>query len=264
VVELTDLHVEDGLFWRAQDLLLLYEEEPGAGPPGRTRRGGARAAEPAALVVHRRSEHHPDPVSPEAAPTQTRGRTAQQIGRPSQKHGPDRLHLLARCRVDRIEPGIPPPAGTSVLRRSENSADHKQTEAPNAALPSITPAEETIVTTRTTHRRAPNSAAARTADDPAPPVGNPSWGQSRNHDAACGMPVRGHRARGGRGPCRCESPLLVGHRESFDTVSGINPAATAPSVVPARPATRVRGARRAGSGPGLSGTLRACWTTDCS
>ena len=28
MVSLTDLHVEDGLFCRAQDLLLLYEESP--------------------------------------------------------------------------------------------------------------------------------------------------------------------------------------------------------------------------------------------
>jgi hypothetical protein len=28
VVSLTDLHVEDGLFCRAQDLLLLYDESP--------------------------------------------------------------------------------------------------------------------------------------------------------------------------------------------------------------------------------------------
>ena len=156
--------------------------EPGAGSPGRTGAGGAGAADRAALVVRRRSEHHPDPVPPAPAPTHPRPH--RPAGRPVAlpEAGPDRLHLLARCRVDPIEPGIPPRVGTSALRRSENLADEKQKEPPNPALPSITQTEETIVTTTTAQqgqRTAPQRGPAaptrpQTSPTPLRPPGTPT------------------------------------------------------------------------------------------
>ena len=80
MVALTDLHVEDGLFWRAQDLLLLYDESPAP----------VRREELAEVVRGLLSRPHwscTDDLS--IIPTRshqrahhpTRGRTAQQVGR---------------------------------------------------------------------------------------------------------------------------------------------------------------------------------------
>ena len=81
MVSLTDLHVEDGLFCRAQDLLLLYEESPAL----------VRREELAEVVRGLLSRPHwscADDLSiiPTRSPQRrtnnpTRGRTAQQVGR---------------------------------------------------------------------------------------------------------------------------------------------------------------------------------------
>ena len=66
MVSLTDLHVQDSLFCRAQDLLQLYEESPAL-----VRR------EELAEVVRGGAE----PAATSARANATRGRTAQQVGR---------------------------------------------------------------------------------------------------------------------------------------------------------------------------------------
>jgi hypothetical protein len=80
VVSLTDLHVEDGLFCRAQDLLLLYEESPAL----------VRREELAEVVRGLLSRPHwscADDLSiiptrsTSARSNLTRGRTARRIGR---------------------------------------------------------------------------------------------------------------------------------------------------------------------------------------
>ena len=77
---MTDLHVEDGLFCRAQVLLLLYEESPAL----------VRREELAEVVRGLLSRPHWScAVDPSIIPTRshqrrtnpTRGRTAQQVGR---------------------------------------------------------------------------------------------------------------------------------------------------------------------------------------
>ena len=136
------------------------------------------------------------------------------------EHGTDKLHLLAHRRVDPIEPGTPPRVGTSALRRPE-LADDKQIEPP---IPRSLnhPSKETIVTTTTAHRRAPNSAAART--------------RSRRHH-------RGHRPR------PCDHPA----RQPGGPVPGGRPAPRT-----ARNTARSRGSRhRTGADPvpGRSGPV---------
>ena len=80
MVSLTDLHVEDSLFCRAQDLLQLYEESPAP----------VRREELAEVVRGLLSRPHwscADDLSiiptrsPQRRTNPTRGRTAQQVGR---------------------------------------------------------------------------------------------------------------------------------------------------------------------------------------
>jgi hypothetical protein len=80
VVSLTDLHVEDGLFCRAQDVLQLYQESPAL----------VRREELAEVLRGLLSRPHwscADDPSIIPTPSQqrphhpTRGRTAQQVGR---------------------------------------------------------------------------------------------------------------------------------------------------------------------------------------
>ena len=79
MVSLTDLHVEDGLFCRAQDVLQLYQESPAL----------VRREELAEVVRGLLSRPHwscaddPSiiPTRSHQRPHHPRGRTAQQVGR---------------------------------------------------------------------------------------------------------------------------------------------------------------------------------------
>jgi len=79
-VSLTDLHVEAGLFCRAQDLLLLYEESPALVRRdelaevvrGLLSRPHWSCADDLSIIPTRSTSAHTNP---------TRGRTAQQAGR---------------------------------------------------------------------------------------------------------------------------------------------------------------------------------------